>query len=394
MLSGLKILSFTHWLQGPSATQTLSDLGADVIKIEPPKGAWERQWSGCGTYSNGISVFFLLANRNQRAMAIDLKSDEGRQVIYDLVREYDVVIENFKPGVMDKLGLGYESLKKVNPKVIFCSCTGYGAEGPMSKEPGQDLLAQSFSGLAALSGPGDRPPSPIGTSAVDQHGAIWAAYGILAAAFGRQTSGKGCKVDCNLLNAALNMQIEPFVYFMNGGKLTERAATGLSSRIHQSPYGIYRTADSSLTVSLTPFDKLRAVFSPGSLDKSKPEDQMDDRVAFDRIVAAEMLKRTTAEWIALFQEHGVWYAKVNDYADVLAEEQVKVNKVVLEMDHPVAGKVKVLSHPNRYDGQAPKLRRLPPKLGEHTAEILGEIGYDGEKVKGLMDKGVVVGEKK
>lgn len=394
MLSRLKILSFTHWLQGPSATQFLSDVGADVIKIEPPRGAWERQWSGCDVYSNGVSVFFLLANRNQRAVAIDLKAEEGRKIIHDLVREYDIVIENFKPGVMDKLGLGYESLKKINPRVIFCSCTGYGATGPMAEVPGQDLLAQSFSGLTSLSGPGDRPPAPVGTSVVDQHGAALAAFGILAAAYGRESSGKGCKVDCSLLNAAMDIQLEPFAYFMNSGwKHPERATTGLSSRIHPSPYGVYRTADGYISLSLNPFDKLEAVFSPGALANFKSGDQKAARLEFDKVVAGEIAKRTTSEWMDLFQKHGIWYSKVNDYADVLAEEQVKINQVVMEMDHPVAGKVKVLNHPNRYDGQAPRLRRLPPELGEHTAAVLGELGYDGEKIRTLMDKGVVAGKK-
>lgn len=389
MLKDLKVLSFTHYLQGPSAAQTLADLGADVIKIEAPKGAFERHWSGCGAYVNGVSVFFLLGNRNQRAIAIDLKSPEGKKIVHDLIKTYDIVIENFKPGVMEKLGLDYESLKKINPRLIYCSCSGYGTVGPMARQPGQDLLAQSFSGLAALNGSGDRPPAPIGTSAVDMHGAIWAAFGILASAHGRNMTGEGRKVDCSLLNAALDMQIEPFVYYMNGGKLTERASTGLSSRLHQSPYGIYRTTDYYITVSLTPFDKLVAALGEEALAGKKPEDQMDDRIEFDRIVAAEIAKKTTDEWVKIFSELGIWYSRVNEYKDVLEEEQVKCSQVVLDIDHPVAGKVKVLNHPIRYDGQPPKLRRLPPNLGEHTAEVLRGCGYSDEDIRKMAEKGVV-----
>ena len=152
MLEGIKVLSFTHYLQGPSAAQALADLGADVVKIEACKGAYERGWSGCNTYKNGVSVFYLMANRNQRDLAIDLKSEEGRETIYTLIRDkgYDVIIENFRPGVMDKLGLGYEKLKEINPRVVYCSCTGYGSAGPKAKKPGQDLLLQGMSGLAAL----------------------------------------------------------------------------------------------------------------------------------------------------------------------------------------------------------------------------------------------------
>ena len=151
MLEGVKVLSFTHYLQGPSAAQALADLGADVVKVESCRGAYERGWSGCNTYKNGVSVFYLMANRNQRGVALDLKSDEGRETIYRLVRDkgYDVILENFRPGVMDKLGLGYEELKKLNPGVIYCSCTGYGSSGPKVRKPGQDLLIQGMSGLAA-----------------------------------------------------------------------------------------------------------------------------------------------------------------------------------------------------------------------------------------------------
>ena len=154
MLQGVKVLSFTHYLQGPSAAQILADLGADVVKVESTKGAYERSWSGCNTYKNGVSVFFLLGNRNQRAIAVDLKSGEGKQIIYRLVKEDDVILENFRPGVMEKLGLGYETLKKINPRLIYCSCSGYGSSGPKVKKPGQDLLIQSMSGIAALTGNG------------------------------------------------------------------------------------------------------------------------------------------------------------------------------------------------------------------------------------------------
>ncbi|MDR1827427.1 MAG: CoA transferase, partial [Methylobacteriaceae bacterium] len=329
MIEGVKVLAFTHYLQGPSAAQTLADLGADVIKIESPNGAYERHWSGCNAYKNGVSVFFMLANRNQRDIALDLKSPEGKQIIYDLVKVYDVVIENFKVGVMDKLGLGYEELRKINPGIIYCSCTGYGSAGPMAREPGQDLLAQSLSGLVALSGPGDRPPVPVGVPVVDQHGAILAATGLLAAVIHRARTGEGCRIDNNLLNAAIDLQQEPITYFLNGSKLEDRPSTGLSSRFHQSPYGVYPTGDSYITVSLTPLDKLKALFTPGCLDAFTPTTQMENRVEFDRIVAEEMRKRSTAEWMALFKEHQVWHAPVNEYEDVVKHEQVIFNQVVL-----------------------------------------------------------------
>ena len=392
MLEGIKVLSFTHYLQGPSAAQALADLGADVVKIEACKGAYERTWSGCNTYKNGVSIFYLMANRNQRDLAINLKSSEGREAIYTLIRDkgYDVVIENFRPGVMDKLGFGYEELKKINPRVVYCSCTGYGSSGPKAKRPGQDLLLQGMSGLAALTGPGDHPPMPAGTALVDQHGAILAALGIVSAIYDREHTGKGHKVDASLLGSALDLQIEPLNYYMNGGILTERTDTGLSTRFHQSPYGVYETADSYITLSLNPFDKLEKAFSPGALEGYTARDQMENRIEFDKVVYREMKKHTTAEWIEIFESLGMWYEKVNEYEDVVTDEQVIYNECFMTMEHPVAGTVKVLGHANRYDGKPLPLRKLPPDLGENTLELLRECGFSEEKIAGMLQSGDAV----
>lgn len=389
MLNGIKVLSFTHYLQGPSAAQALADLGADVVKVESPKGAYERGWSGCNTYKNGVSVFFLLANRNQRAIAIDLKSEKGRAVIGKLLEEYDVVIENFRPGVMDKLGLGYEALKEINPRVIYCSCSGYGSSGPKLKKPGQDLLIQSMSGLAALTGNGSLPPTPVGTAVVDQHGAILAALGIVSAVYDREKTGKGHRIEASLLGAALDLQMEALAYYMNGGELTERPSTGLSTRIHQSPYGVYPTADSYITLSLVPIEQLQEIFAPGCLDGYTAKDQMDKRLEFDKIVCQELQKKTTAEWTEIFESKGVWYAPVNEYEDVLKDEQVAYNHAILTMQHPVAGEVKVVGHANKYDGRTLEVRKLPPELGEHTRELLSAAGYTDGEIAALAVEGAV-----
>ncbi len=388
MIEGVKMLAFTHYMQGPSAAQTLADLGADVIKIESPQGPYERNWSGCNTYINGASVFFMLANRNQKSLILNLKDPDAIQAVYDLVKEYDVVLENFKPGVMNRLGRGYEKLKEINPRLIYCSCSGYGSKGPKVNVPGQDMLAQGVSGLAQLSGAGDRPPAPVGTPAVDQHGAILAALGTLAAIYRREKTGQGCKVDSCLLNAALDLQLEPLAYFMNGGVLTDRPATGLSSRFHQSPYGVYATKDDCITLSLTHVDKLKPLFTPGCLDGYTFKDQMDKRLEVDKIICAEMKKKTTAEWMKVFEEHGIWHGPCNYYPEVLADEQVKFNKVVLEIKDPDIGTVKVVNHPVRYDDEPPPLRLNPPKHGEHSAEVLKSIGYDDARIAKLIEKGV------
>ena len=389
MLEGIKVLSFTHYLQGPSCAQALADLGADVVKVEPCKGAYERGWSGCDAYKNGVSVFFLIGNRNQRSITVDLKSPEGKQVIYDLVKEYDVVVENYRAGVMKKLGLSYEDLSEVNPGLIYCSCSGYGDSGPYFKKPGQDLLAQSLSGLAALNGPNGARPFPMGSTVVDQHGAALAAMGVLAALFDRERTGRGHKVDACLLNAALDLQTEPLGYYLNGGKLAPRVDSGLSARFRESPYGAYRTKDGYITLALNSREKLEKVFSPGALSRFSEGDQTAKRLEFDRVVAAQMRKRSTEEWTELFEANDVWYAQVNEYEDVLTDPQIQYNQVFLKMEHPVAGEVTVLNHPNRYDGKPLELRRLPPDLGSGTVDVLREIGYGQEDIDHLLRENII-----
>ncbi|WP_295579966.1 CaiB/BaiF CoA-transferase family protein [uncultured Oscillibacter sp.] len=387
MIEGVKVLSFTHYLQGPSCAQILADLGADVVKVEALKGAYERNWSGCDAYLNGVSVFFLQGNRNQGSLSINLKSEEARKIIYDLVKTTDVVVENFRPGVMNKLGYSYEALSAINPKLIYCSCSGYGPDGPYLKRPGQDLLAQSISGLASLNGAGE--PYNIGCTLVDQHGATLAALGVLAALLDRDRTGKGHLVDASLLNAALDIQMEPLGLYLNGGKLSERASTGLSTRYHEPPYGSYKTKDGYLTVSLTSFENLHKIFDPEEVDQFTRDDQLHDRVRFDRMIAQQMLQKTTAEWTALFEEEGIWYAPVNEYEDMLKDPQVNHIQPFLEMDHPVAGHVKVLAHPLRYDGKTLPLRKLPPELGESTRELLTGLGYTEEQIQDLVAQGIV-----
>lgn len=389
MLEGVKVLSFTHYLQGPSAAQILADLGAEVVKVESPKGAYERSWSGCNTYPGGVSMFFLLGNRNQTSIAVDLKSKEGIGIIHKLLLEYDVVIENFRAGVMDKLGLGYEDMIKINPRIIYCSCSGYGSSGPYVKKPGQDLLIQSMSGLVSLTGSNPEAPSPVGTPVVDQHGAVLAALGITASVYDREKTGKGHKIEASLLGSALDLQQEALGYYLNGGRFTERPSTGLSTRFHQSPYGVYRTRDGCITLSLVPAAKLKELFTPGCLEAYTEKDQMEHRLEFDAVVCREMQKKTTKEWKKLFDENDIWYAPVNSYEEVLEDEQVRYNDNILTMHHPVAGDVRVVGHANRYDGKNIEIRKLPPELGESTRGLLEHLGYDAKTIRQYQENGVI-----
>jgi|TARA_R110000850_G_scaffold114322_1_gene229130 crotonobetainyl-CoA:carnitine CoA-transferase CaiB-like acyl-CoA transferase len=391
MLEGIKVVSFTHYLQGPSAVQLLADAGAEVIKVEPPKGAFERHWSGHDAFLEGVSVFFLLANRNQRSIALDLRSEQGKEIALKLIGEADVLIENYRPGVLDKLGFGYEAMKDHNPGLVYCSCTGYGSSGPYVQRPGQDLLLQAMSGLAMLSGDGESAPVAVGSAIVDQHAATLAAFGTLAALLARKQTGLGQRVDSNLLNAALDLQIEPFNYYLNKGDLWPRSTPAMGSRFHPAPYGIYRTADGWIAISLSDMENLSRAFDEPTLKAYSKHDQSYKRDEINARVAELILGKGTEQWFSVFAEHDVWHAPVNDYSQVEQDPQVQWNRNIVEFDYPNAGKVRLLNHPLRYDGQTPPLRRLPPLHGEHSREILGELGYGNEEADKLFAQSVVLG---
>jgi crotonobetainyl-CoA:carnitine CoA-transferase CaiB-like acyl-CoA transferase len=391
MLEGIKVLSFTHFLQGPAAVQMLADAGADVIKIEPLGGAFERGWSGFDAFTEGVSIFFLLGNRNQRSISLDLRDQKAKEVVLRMVREADVLVENYRPGVLQRLGFGYEDMKAINPRLVYCSCSGYGSSGPYLKRPGQDLLLQAMSGMTMLSGGAGTPPTPMGSAIVDQHAAALAAFGVVTALMSRERTGVGAMVESNLLNAALDLQIEPFTYYMNKGPLWQHTDPPIGSRFHPAPYGIYRTADGWIAISLTPTAQMAtALDCPRLAEFVDPKDPMRRRAEIHRLVAEKVLDRPTAEWMRVFDEHNIWYAPVNDYEQVEMDPQVQHNGMIMTIEHPEAGCVRLLAHPVRYDGEAPPLRRLPPRQGEHTREILTELGYETDDINDLLDSGVAL----
>lgn len=384
MLSGIRIVSFTHFLQGPSASQLLGDLGADVIKVEPPTGAFERTWAAPDAFLEAdTSVFFLLANRNVRSLAVDLKDPAWLEVVLRLVSDADVLIESFRPGAMDRLGLGWQQLHRLNPRLVYCSLSGYGPDGPYRDRPGQDVLLQSLSGLASATGTADSAPTPVGASLVDQHGAVLGAFGILAALHGRERTGKGCHVESNLLNAALDLQIEPLGYAANGFT-AQRSTSGIASPYYKAPYGVFATSDGHLTLSLTSLATMGAVLEDPWFASIDEEHSYARREEVNERIAKHLLSRSTADWAGIFVEHRVWFAPVSSYADVLADPQVSHNKTFASFHHPRAGEVRVLAHPVTYDGVRPGVRETPPDLGAANEEILRLLDYDDEQIEALQ----------
>jgi crotonobetainyl-CoA:carnitine CoA-transferase CaiB-like acyl-CoA transferase len=389
MLDGIRVVSFTHYLQGPSCSQMLGDLGADVVRIEPIGGSYERFWSGARTFVGEESVFFLLAGRNQRSAEINLRDPAGEEVLWRMLDAADVVVENFRPGVLERRGFGYQAVKARNPGIVYCSLTGFGPTGPLSDRPGQDLLMQSFSGLASLSGRAGDPPVLVGSAIVDEHSATLGAMGICAALVRRSRTGEGAKIDSNLLSAAMDLQLEPLNCHLNGGQLWPRSASGISSRFHQAPYGVFQTSDGWLTLSLADGATLAAAFDDPRLAGFTRDDQFTQREQVNEIIVDHMRSETTAFWRTRLDDIGVWNAPVNEYPDLLDEPQVEANETVLAFEHPSAGTVRVVNHPVKYDGHTPPLRLTPPTVGQHTDEVLREAGYTAAEISRMRADGAV-----
>jgi crotonobetainyl-CoA:carnitine CoA-transferase CaiB-like acyl-CoA transferase len=379
-LEGVRIAAFTQFLLGPAAVQHLADLGADVVKVEAPAGAWERHWAGAETYRNGVSTFFMLANRNQRSLVLDLKSEPGREAALRLIAKSDVVVANFRPGAMDRLGLGYEAARKVRPDIIYATASGYGSDSPFRDLPGQDLLIQGLSGVAWLTGRAGQDPVVVGAAVVDQHGGALLAMGILAALFHRERTGEGQQLEVAMVQAAFDLMVEPVVYAANGAKL-ERPSQEIADTFHSAPYGIYRTADGHAAISMTPVKTLvEALGEPPLTGLDDPSIAFSRRDEIRAALGPLVARHSTADLIERLRAHHIWCAPVQTIDQALADPAVLHLDPFLEMEHPRAGKFKALRHPVRYGSGEPELRRLPPEVGEHSREILFELGFSDDEV--------------
>jgi crotonobetainyl-CoA:carnitine CoA-transferase CaiB-like acyl-CoA transferase len=390
-LEGVRVLDFTQMMMGPWATQFLGDMGADVVKIERPgAGEWERGLRAMGELLDGQSPFFLAMNRNKRSVAIDLKHPRAREVVLRLTGRSDLVVENFRPGVMDRLGMGYDDLRTVNPSIVYVAGTGFGPDGPYVGRPGQDLLIQSMTGLAAYGGRRDDPPTPSGSSIVDASTALLLAFSAMVGLFHRERTGKGQRIDVSLFNTAIALQCQEIAAFLNMERRFERSEAGIGGAWLSAPFGIYRTADRPIAIAMASLAVVgELIGAPELAEYDEGNRAYDERDDVYRIVQERLLERPAAEWLEILATKDVWAAPVNSFDDLVDDPQVKNNRLLETVPHPSGGELRVVGVPMRFAETPGELRSGPPAVGGHTDEVLSEAGFSDDEIRALREEGLM-----
>jgi len=391
-LAGIRVVDFTRVLAGPFCTMILGDLGADVIKLEPP-----------GTGDNvravpplvgGESHYFLAINRNKRSLAIDLKAPEARDLVLRLVETADIVVENFRPGVMDRLGLGWDALRAVKPDLVMCSQSGFGQEGPMAAKPSFDLVTQALSGVMSLNGEPGGPPTKLGLPMGDIAGGLWGVIGVLAGLQHRNAMGEGLRIDLSLLDGLVGL----LGYLAELQLLTGESPGRVGSGHHTIvPYGRYPVKDGHIVLAIHVGAFWRkfchAIDRPGLIDDARfrtTADRARNRELLETLVRDVLATKTAAEWQAVFDAGDVPAAPVLDVGAALGQAAVRARGLVKTMRHPTAGDVPVVGLPFRFTGRAETGAVAPsPRLGEHSRAVLAELGCGPETFERLLAAGVV-----
>ncbi|MDB6107669.1 MAG: L-carnitine dehydratase/bile acid-inducible protein [Gammaproteobacteria bacterium] len=383
-LHGLLVLDFSQFLAGPSCALRLADLGAEVIKIERPQGGdLARSLYLADQTFAGDSALFHTINRNKRSFSADLKNPTDLERVKALVRRADVMVHNFRPGVMDRLGLGYDTVSALNPRLVYAAITGYGSRGPWRGKPGQDLLVQAMSGLAWLTGDAGQGPVPFGVSIADLTAGAHLCQGILAMLVRRGSTGRGGRVDVSLFESAIDLQFEAFTAFLNGGRAQPaRDETNSASVYLPAPYGIYQTADGYLALAMTAIKQLGELIGCAPLSRyDAPSNWFRERATIKAILAERLAKRTTAHWLAVLEPADIWCAEVFTWPELLAHEGFAALDLTQEIHDSGSGKMVTTRCPIRVDGQVLTSTRAAPTLGRDTDEILRTFDLDSPEAK-------------
>jgi len=391
-LEGLKVIELSQIMAGPTCGMLLADMGAEVIKVERIPGGDDTR-----TYSepsvNGESAAFMMMNRNKRSIALDLKTEGAKEVVKRLATSADVLTENYRTGTMEKLGIGYEVLRQLNPGLIYCAITGYGRTGPAADKGGFDLIAQGFSGLMSITGDPGQAPIKAGSPITDINAGILAALGVVAAYVHRLKTGVGQLVDTSLMEAGVQQTYwQAAIFFATG---VSPGPTG-SAHILAAPYQAFPTRDGWINVGgANPANWLRLTKLVGMPELAEDPRfktnaaRMKNLAALTAILSACLKKRSPREWLADLDAAGIPAGPINKVGDMLADPQVIARDMVVELEHPKAGRTKAIGLPVKFSATPGGIRRPAPLFGEHTREILVELGYGDADIARLVSEGAV-----
>jgi crotonobetainyl-CoA:carnitine CoA-transferase CaiB-like acyl-CoA transferase len=391
-LAGYRVLELAHLVAGPVCGLYLADMGADVVKIEAP-GSGDASRSAYGAQLSGESAVFLTVNRNKRSVAIDLARPEGRAAFERLVARADVVLEAYRGGVAERLGIGWEQLRPANPRLVYCSLSAFGPDGPWRDKPGVDMLVQAMGGLMAVMGEPDGPPVLCGAPVLDTIGALMAGQGVLTALLHRERTGEGQRVDVSLLNGTLLAHAARLSIFLATGEEPGRWGSGHPYIV---PFQAFQARDGWVYVAVW-IDRLwkpfcEAIGEPAlaaDVRYATRADRLARRAELTEHLAKIFLGRTVADWMARLEAHDVLCAPVNRYADLPHDAQVRATGMLVEQDHPRAGRFRTLDTPIRFSGTPGTIRTPAPALGEHTEAVLAEAGLTPGEIYALRMAGVI-----
>jgi crotonobetainyl-CoA:carnitine CoA-transferase CaiB-like acyl-CoA transferase len=391
-LEGVKVVELAQIMAGPTCGMLLADMGADVIKVEKlPGGDDTRSYSE--PQVKGESAAFMILNRNKRGIAVNLKTAGGLEVVKRLLADADVVTENYRKGTLEKLGLGYGVLQKLNPRLVYCAISGYGRTGPYADKGGFDLIAQGFSGLMSITGEPGGPPVKSGTPVADINAGIFAALGIVSALLARARTGRGQMVETSLMEAGIQQTYwQAAIYFATG---VNPGPSG-SAHILTAPYQAFPTADGWINLGGANQSNWERIVKAIGMPELAADprfttntDRMRNLSALTPLLGDALKKKPSAHWVAEFEAAGVPVGPVNRIGDMLADPKVKARDMVVETEHPKAGRVKGIGHPIKFTDTPGEMKRPAPLLGQHTREVLGGLGYSDAEIDALARDGAV-----
>jgi len=381
-LNGIRVLDLSRVLAGPYCTMVLGDLGADVIKVESPEGDETRGWGP--PFAAGESAYYLCVNRNKRSIIVDFKTDEGRTILQELIKQSDILVENFRPDTLARFALDYKSVSALNPKLLYCSITGFGQTGPLSNKPGYDFMIQAMGGLMSITGESDGEPIKVGVAVADLFAGQNAVIAILAALQARAETGKGQHLDISLFDSQLGMLANVASNYLISGKLPKRYGNAHANIV---PYQSFQASDAWFVIAVgndKQFGRLCEVIrSIGMLRdglelandarfKINSERVKNRKALIDRLNPI-FLEKTASEWLSALEKAEIPCGPINTLDKVFAEPQVKAREMLIEMDHPTIGRLPLVGSPLKFSESPVNYKFPPPRLGEHTEDILKEL---------------------